>query len=178
MKEIWKDIPEYEQLYKVSNLGNIKSLIGRYKKDKEFILKNIKNKNGYLQVNLCKNKIKKIYTVHSLVLKSFCGKKPYGMETRHLDGNRHNNKLDNLKWGTKSENQLDKKSHGTFTLPPKNDTKGSKNGYAKLNENQVKIIKKLLNYGILNQMQIAEIFKISNHTICSINKGKIWKHIP
>jgi hypothetical protein len=50
--------------------------------------------------------------VHKLVMEVFAGECPDGMEVRHLDGNPDNNRLDNLKYGTKSENALDAKRHG------------------------------------------------------------------
>ena len=71
--EIWKDIPNYEGLYQVSNLGKIKSL-ERFTDDghhvKEKILKQSFAK-GYLKVNLCKNGLKKTICVHKLVAQAF-----------------------------------------------------------------------------------------------------------
>jgi mevalonate pyrophosphate decarboxylase len=61
--ETWKPIPNYEGLYEVSNLGNVKSL--RFNKEK--ILKPSKNNNGYFFVGLCKNCKSKTRTIHQLV---------------------------------------------------------------------------------------------------------------
>ena len=84
MKEIWKDIKDYEGLYQVSNLGNVKSL-GRYKKTccnslywlKERIMKPLKSTSGYLQVGLFdgNGKCKKMF-IHRLVALTFLSNKP------------------------------------------------------------------------------------------------------
>ena len=71
MKEIWKDIPNYEGLYQASNLGRIKSL----KRNK--ILNQIKSSDTYLQVFLCKNNKVKGYQVHRLIAKTFLNKKKF-----------------------------------------------------------------------------------------------------
>ena len=75
-------------------------------------LKLHKDAGGYLRVGLCKNGKKKTFRVHNLVLEAFVGPKPEGMETRHLDGNRKNNHISNLKYGTPSENTQDTVKHG------------------------------------------------------------------
>jgi hypothetical protein len=96
MKEIWKDISGYVGLYAVSNWGRIKSIYY----GKEIILKpRINCRDGYCYINLWKNKKAKTHRIHRIVLKIFVGPCPSGMECRHLDGNRENNRLDNLRWG-------------------------------------------------------------------------------
>lgn len=69
-------------------------------------------KNGYFVVNLSCGGITKTRTVHSLVIEAFVGPKPDALEARHLDGNAHNNRLVNLKYGTSSQNKLDTVAHG------------------------------------------------------------------
>ncbi|MDE2095631.1 MAG: HNH endonuclease [Patescibacteria group bacterium] len=57
---------------------------------------------------------KKYSLVHRLVLEAFIGPCPPGMECRHLNGNRSDNRLENLCWGTRIENVEDKRKHGTI----------------------------------------------------------------
>lgn len=103
MNEIWKDINGYEGMYQISNLGNVKSLNYR-KTGKEQILKPGKNKDGYLQVVLCKNGEHKKYYVHRLVLQAFKGDIPEGYECNHLSEKKEDNRLDNLNLLTRKEN--------------------------------------------------------------------------
>ena len=115
MSEIWKDIIGYEGMYQFSNLKNVKSLarfdsIGRWMKER--ILKQSKDSNGYYRVDFHKNGKQKIY-IHRLVAEYHFGPCPEGKECRHLDGIPGRDEPENLKWGTRSENQLDRNKHGT-----------------------------------------------------------------
>lgn len=97
MEEIWKDIEGYEGLYQISNLGRIWTT--KYKR-----FKNPTKCKGYLQIGLSKNKKRKMYKVHRLVAIAFVSNpnnKPY---INHIDGNKSNNRADNLEWVTQSEN--------------------------------------------------------------------------
>ena len=70
MQEVWKDVPEYEGIYQVSNLGNVRSLnYNNNKMTKEIAKK--KHKSGYFTVVLCKNAEKKNKSVHRLVALAF-----------------------------------------------------------------------------------------------------------
>lgn len=69
--------------------------------------------DGYQQVSLFRDGSRRSFTVHHLVLTAFIGDRPDGMLCRHIDGNPANNVLDNLRWGTPSENMRDKRRHGT-----------------------------------------------------------------
>lgn len=124
MKEIWKDIPEYEGYYQVSNLGNVKS-VSRivYRKDgkiqtfKERILKPAKSKN-YLCVILYKNKIRKNIKVHQLVAMAFLNHIPCGHKivVDHIDNDKLNNKVENLQLTTNRHNtSKDKKGTSKYT---------------------------------------------------------------
>ena len=108
MEEIWKDVPDYENIYQVSNLGRIKSLSRKTEQNdkkrfvKTKILKQQINRNGYKVVTLRKNNKRKEYKVHRLVLYGFVGKSD--LIVNHLDLNKQNNKLENLEYCTYSDN--------------------------------------------------------------------------
>jgi len=112
--EIWKDIPGYEGLYQASTLGRIKSLerpflvrrafIGKVK---ERILKgSVKKESGYIVVGLYKNGIAEITYVHKLIVVTFLNHVPCGYQivTDHINGIRHDNRLENLQLITHREN--------------------------------------------------------------------------
>ena len=106
MEEIWKDVKDYEGLYQVSNMGRVKSLDriiiysnGRKVNTKGKILNGYKKKNGYLQIDLYKNNVKKKYYIHRLVLMAFSPcENMQELEVNHKDENKENNALDNLEW--------------------------------------------------------------------------------
>lgn len=107
MKEIWKDIENYEGLYQVSNLGRVKSLPRRGTHTKEIhILKSCKNHKGYLQVVLTKKCVSKTKSIHRLVAETFIKNKDNLPQVNHIDGNKLNNCVDNLEWVSNYDNLI------------------------------------------------------------------------
>ena len=96
--EIWKDIPEYEGLYQVSNLGRVKSLKVR----KEKILKPFSNPKGYLRACLSRDKEQRCFFVHRIVMLAFKGDSPLSVD--HLNEIKSDNRLCNLEYVTIREN--------------------------------------------------------------------------
>ena len=98
VSEVWKDIPEYEGLYQVSNLGRVKSFgrKGNHYKDK--LIKLNKYKNGYIYVHLAKNGINKNVKVHRIVANTFILNPNNFSQINHKDENKENNCVDNLEW--------------------------------------------------------------------------------
>ncbi len=116
-----------------------------------------------------------MFRIHRIVLETFVGSIPYGQESCHNDGNPANNKLKNLRYDTLSNNGLDRVKHGTQV---RLDQKGEKNHAAKLNEQQVRVIrafKELKNKP--NKKELAEFFDISCTTIDDIWSYRSWKHL-
>ena len=113
MEEVWKDIKGYENLYKVSNLGRIKSLRrlvplkNGFRRIKERILKQTANNKGYCVVSLNKSGDCNTFMIHSLVSIHFLNHKPNGrsgLVIDHIDNNPQNNKLSNLQIISHREN--------------------------------------------------------------------------
>lgn len=97
--EIWKDIKGYENLYQISNLGNVKALgNGGSNASKEKILKPNKDKKGYLMVGLCKQGKRKMCKVHRLVAMTFIENPNNFRELNHRDEDKTNNCVSNLEW--------------------------------------------------------------------------------
>ena len=99
MQEIFKDIEGYEDLYQVSNLGNVKSYY--WNKQGKILTPRI-HSAGYERVTLSK----KDYFIHRLVAKAFIDNPNNKREVNHINGNKADNRLENLEWTTPSENQF------------------------------------------------------------------------
>lgn len=123
---------------------------------------------GYLRLKLMKDKKQAMVFVHDLVLAAYVGPRPAGMECRHLDGDRRNNNLENLKWGTRKENHADALRHGTHS---------SLHQKKKLTPDDVKLI--YYDYHIRGRKQrdIAVEFGVSQRTVWHIVHKIQWKKI-
>ena len=121
--EDWLPVPGYEGLYDVSDLGRVRSIDrlvprdsgGRMRIQRGRILKQ-GMRGRYQCVTLCLDGKTERFSVHRLVLLAFRGECPPGMEACHHDDDPLNNRLDNLRWDTKSANSLDRIRNGNFEL--------------------------------------------------------------
>lgn len=112
-EEIWKDIPNYEGLYQASNLGRIRTCEGKITSNKRYkerhwqqrILKyrGENYKTGY-RVCLWKNGKGKDYLVARLVGMTFLGMENSHLTINHINGNRFDNRVENLEWCSLAEN--------------------------------------------------------------------------
>lgn len=102
IKEVYKDIHEYEGQYQVSNKGNIKSL----KQNKETILKPSIDKKGYYKISLYKDGKGRKFYIHRLVIQTFNGQIPEGknLVVDHINNDKTNNESDNLQVISNREN--------------------------------------------------------------------------
>lgn len=98
LTEKWKEIQNYEGLYSISNLGNVKN-------SKGVILKPNITPKGYFRIQLYKNNKTKNYMVHRLVANAFIIKKDGKNQINHKNGIKTDNTISNLEWVTNSENQ-------------------------------------------------------------------------
>jgi hypothetical protein len=116
--ETWKPVPGFDGYYEVSDLGRIRSVDrviqrnnGTTQRRNGKVLRPGLTR-GYPHLNLCKNGELYPRYVHTLVLQAFVGECPENMECLHKDGNPKNARLENLRWGTSSENSRDIIAHG------------------------------------------------------------------
>lgn len=97
MEIIWKDIKGYEGLYKISNTGEIYSIISN-----KILRKNIRN--TYYIIQLTKNKMRKSFQIHRLVAEAFIPNPKNKPIINHINYNRLDNCVNNLEWCTQKEN--------------------------------------------------------------------------
>lgn len=98
--EEYREIKDYEGLYEISNLGNVRSL----QFGKTRLLKQHKQANGYMKVVLCVARQPKNFLVHRLVAQAFLDNPENKPGVNHIDGNKQNNHAANLEWALSSEN--------------------------------------------------------------------------
>ena len=159
-----KQIPDFPNYY-ATPFGWIYSSIGR-----GTWLSPAYNIDGYAAVGLRKNNKTHTRKIHRLVLETFVGPRPYGMECRHLNNNRSNNNINNLQWATPKVNQSDRVKFGT-------DSRGDKGGSAKLTLIDVRAIKCLYRTTKITQTRLAELYHVRQSTIGKIVNRKTWRHI-
>lgn len=187
--EEWKPVKGYEGFYEVSNMGRVRSLDrvkSWYKgstlcevRSKGRVLKQVahNNKFKYLVVNLSQQKEatekrkQKVFYVHRLVAEAFIPNPEDKGDVNHIDGNTHNNRVDNLEWTTRKENI----AHAFRTGLTKNY--GSNHVFAKLSEDQVKEIRKSYQRGKYGSGScvLAKKYGVSPSTIKNIVRGASWK---
>jgi hypothetical protein len=170
--ELWKPVVGYEGLYEVSDQGRVRSLPGKGWNGRTWIKKQGRlrslaiGKHGYPVVDLKHLGKRKTFTVHTLVLTAFVGPRPTRHECRHLNGKRNDNRLCNLAWGTPSDNDNDRRRHGTFV-------QGESHGAAKLTNEKVLLIRNSTG----SQSSISAEFDISRSLVSMIKSRKRWAHL-
>lgn len=174
-EEVWKDVVNYEGLYKVSNLGRVKRLSrsrlrlgGKPLNLREKVLKPNHIGNSYYQLKLTKDEVETSILLHRIVCEAFHGSAPVGKNfVNHKDTNKENNREDNLEWCSFKENMEHAALHG---LRPR----GSGNHYHKIKEDQVLEICDLLDNSSVSNNEIADIYGVNHRTISSIKYGDSW----
>jgi hypothetical protein len=127
------------------------------------------NRNGYQTVKLCGEGMSRKVHIHVLVLMAFIGPPPAGQECRHLDGNKTNNRISNLCWGTVAENHRDKILHGT-------SNQGERHYSTELTNDDVLEIRRRVANGE-RQGIVAKEFRVSVSAMSGIVRRITWKHI-
>ena len=102
--EQWRPVVGYEKWYEVSDLGRVRRVPGPWAVNKAGKFLRAAIKNGYYIVGMSANCKIKTHSVHRLVLTAFVGPCPAGHQCDHIDGNRLNNAIDNLRWVTAKQN--------------------------------------------------------------------------
>ncbi|MHC4489947.1 MAG: NUMOD4 domain-containing protein [Planctomycetota bacterium] len=166
--EIWKDIPDHSE-YQISSRGRVRSCKRREVGD-WLVLSPAPHPKGYLTVSLYGIQ-KRTYAIHRLVLSAFIGRCPENHEACHRNGAKQDNRLENLYWGTRLDNEKDMKRLGEKTT-----VRGEQQGQSKLTAIQIQKIRQLAKSGIA-QSKIADRFGVTQQHISKIVTRKQWRHI-
>lgn len=176
--ERWLPIPGWEGLYDASDAGRVRShdrLVpagrgrGGLALRRGRILVPVLTPHGYHQVALCRLGKQITLRVHSLVLAAFDRGPGVDEVCRHLNGNRIDNRRDNLAWGTSAENGADAVAHGR-------STRGERNAEAKLTAPEVLAIRSARAAGEPLQV-IAERFGVTFSNVSQIARRVTWRHL-
>lgn len=177
--ETWKPVPGWEDFYEVSDAGRVRSrdryvtvkhptgrVVPRFFRGR-LLAANVAG-NGYQMVCLSRPGEIKHFTVHSLVMRAFVGAPPAGFEVCHNDGIRTNNRLVNLRYGTRSENARDCDLHGTRKV-----LRGSASHSAKLTDQQVEEIRRV--FPSVSARSLARKFGVTHRTVMAVVKNETWR---
>lgn len=162
--EEWKRIERFP-MYEISNLGRLRS----YHRGWNGRICSINFATTYPSYLFSKDGKKTSIRIHTLVACTFLGPRPEGMYVCHKDGDRTNNRLDNLYYGTPIDNCNDTLTHG-------NRINGTSCHLAKLTDRKVKIIRGLHKCGF-TVTRLCEIFGMSRRPIYSVIRRESWAHV-
>jgi hypothetical protein len=164
MIEQWQPIPGYNGVYEVSDHGGVRSA----RTGRQFSVRN-PNKR-YQHVRLVDPSGNDCYhLVHRIVAEVFVKPK---FQVNHKDGNKHNNRADNLEWVTQIQNMRHASKLGLLVVP-----KGEARSDAKLTDAKVRDIMRLISEGQIPQYKIASMFGVSPMVISNIKHGISWRHV-
>jgi len=157
--EQWKDVPEWDGLYEVSDKGRVRNrTTGR-------ILSQQVTRNYYYVCLAAPGRRRRNMSVHRLVLRAF-NPGDDSLTVNHMNCNKLDNRIENLEWATYQENNRHAIANG------RNDSRGSKNYQAKLTEDAARVI---ANSNVSLRV-LSYMFDTTWSTCSRIRNGKTWAH--
>jgi hypothetical protein len=184
MEEIWR--PSLGELLEVSNLGRVRSkdrvcFVPRrirdgkvqaptYQRRKGKLLSPFISGNGYPTIAVKTGATRKKWLVHRLIAEAFVLGQFEGATVDHIDGNKENNRADNLRWVTRAENTRHQWLNGLV------DLRGDAHPSSKLTREQAAAVKLLADNGFPAAL-IGEWFGVKRDTVYAIRVGERWKQV-
>lgn len=176
--EEWKAVPGYEGIYEASTLGRVRSLdrvihkLNRWGSVSPMklhgrVLAGGPHVGGYESMHLYRDGVQWATVTHIVIALTFIGPCPIGQETMHANGNKYDNRLENLSYGTHKENEDAKDVHGTRP-------KGEQSTSAKLRVTDVLEIRRRVGEP---QQELADEFGCTFSNISAIQLRKSWRHV-
>ena len=170
LNEKWNPVVGYEGWYDVSDWGRVRRMKATSNTFVGRIIKPYANNKGYKCVGLLNGVEQKTVTVHRLVMAAFVGPYPEGKQVNHKDGDKTNNRLDNLEYVTPSENILHAIDTGLIVSCGESGTN------SKLTNEIVYEIRRMA--GKEKQKTIGLRFNVSQSCINKIVNRKTWRNLP
>lgn len=174
----WRAVVGFEGSYEVSSDGQVRSLtriISDGRRITGRTMKHCAGTHGHPQLLLSRNGKRYQRYVHRLVLEAFVGPCPEALEACHWNGNPADNRIDNLRWDTRSANGIDAVRHGRH----RNNFRvfrGEEHGSSKLTNVDIERMRDLSVAG-LGPSRIGKWLGIHSSTIQNVLKGRNWKHV-
>lgn len=171
--EKWKPTIELPDLYEVSEIGRVRRLRSSGQKT---VISFKTTEAGYKQVCLWSGGKPHWFLAHRLAWAAFVSPIPKGMQINHKNGEKADNRIENLEVVTPSQNSLHK--FRVLKHPaPNNPSFGEKNGSSKLSIEDVITIRALYSQGNCTWKSIANIYGVTDVSIGNIVRRKTWRHI-
>ena len=168
----WRPVVGYEGTYEASCFARVRRVAGGQGARAERILKQSLDSHGYPRVTLYLHGKRTTYRVSHLVADAFLPPKSSTDQVlRHLNDDPTDNRIENLAWGTYSDNLNDAIRNG------RQHPKGAAHWKATLTEDNVREIRRLYATGNFTQQELALQFGVSQYTICQIVRRETWKHV-
>ena len=166
----WLSVIGYEGAYEVNNIGEVRRIgKGRGVKTGGRVLKQTNHKQGYKAISLHLHNRCRTFLVHRLVGLTFLGPIPKGHEVNHKDGNKRNNRVENLEYVTRPYNMAHAVIIGTL------NNSGANNPSAKLTAEQVKEIRRQYQFGGgPGYKALAGEYGVTWEAIRNIIKRRVW----
>jgi hypothetical protein len=176
--EVWKPVVGMERFFEVSDAGRIRTVERKvrfvskkgnesWRTKKSHIMRTQVINSGYDLVHLSIDYVRKAKTVHSVVAEAFIGPRPKGLDVCHNNGNRRDNRAENLRYDTRSANHLDRIAHGTIYGPE---------GCHKLTASIAEFIRSTYDGTPEFTKRAALVFGVNEHSIRKVLRKASWKY--
>lgn len=184
IEEKWLPVFGYEGFYSISNVGTIRRETSANGRPPGHILRASFDGYGYLHLRLSKHGEARTVVVHRVVARAFLGECPAGHEVNHKDGDKQNNRVENLEHVTTKQNHEHAAANGLKATGvrqgqhthPERFPRGERVHTAKLTNEAVRIIRQRLANKESGRALAAE-FKVSANSISRIKTGRTWKTV-
>jgi predicted DNA-binding protein (UPF0251 family) len=169
--ELWLPIPMTDGKYQASSLGNIRRNPSLPRFRKSTIHPHELNSGYLFAAVLFPDGRFRGATIHRLVADAFLGPRPEGMVINHKDGNKHNNRYENLEYVSYKDNMAHAREMGLA------DNRGNRNGQAKLTADDAIAIRQAYSVGNVTQAELAARYGVSSAAVWKVINRVKWKHV-